>query len=603
MNFRNQKLTFIFFVVWNAIASTSVAQNMVIQKHINEFGALPSDSIDDSKAIEEALVYAQRYCPIKVVLKFDNGKYEFSSKGKKKNSHITLSEMCNLVLKGKDNTEFIMKNVNADGIVIANSKNVTVENISIDYQPLPFTQGIVVAADQKGNSFDVLIDKGFSSPLAENIITKRGRKTRAYLFEPEGGRLTNKFLDQYPVRLSNSTEKKLSKVAEHVYRFYSTNSVTSEFVGHKVVIVGRSKFDAIKVSQSKNVNFNFVNIYSSPSTGFKVINSEGKTTISKSLIIPKPESGRLLSTNADGLHAKFNRAKIILKDSVMTSLGDDGVNIGGAYQNIYKKIADDTLLIEPHQTYREGDTVTITNVNTGLVKTVAIIDKLDRVNWHKKVALRVKLKSPIDNPLSFNKDGSGEIIDVITSVNTTGENSVILNNRFHNIRGRGIMLHGEYTIVKNNHFTNFRGPGIVIGPDFWWGESSSGSHSVIRGNSFDDIFWNNIIIHGGKTLKADQKRAIDDVLIVNNTFKNYGRPNPIIGRGEVGPILYISNASNIHVANNFFGKSFQSNFDGPLVIVDMVQNVDFAKNSFESYPNDWIEYRRGIDKKTVKVVD
>jgi hypothetical protein len=599
MNFVNRNLTVIFLVFLNAIVSNSVAQNRIKQIQVKEFGALPSDLIDDSVAIGKALAYAQRFRPIKVILNFEDGKYEFSSN--EKESHIALSGMSNIVIKGKNNTEFIMKNVNSDGIVITNSKNITIENISIDYQPLPFTQGTIVAANPEENSFDILIQNGFGSPLAESLLTNGHRKTRAYLFQPNTNRLTHNFLDQYPVRVRGGAEKKLSKIGEQTFRFYSSNSVVPDFVGHKVVIVGRSKFDAIKVSNSDNINISFVDIYSSPSTGFKVTNSEGRTVISNSKIIPKPRTGRLLSTNADGLHAKFNRAKIILKNSVMKSMGDDGVNIGGAYQSIYEQVDDHTLIIEPHKTYRKGDTITITDVNTGIVKTLAIIDKLERVIWQNKAALQVKLKSPLDSPLSLSEDDLDQITDLITSVNTTGENSVILNNTFHNIRGRGIMLHGDYSIVKNNRFTNFRGPGIVIGPDFWWGESSSGSHSVIRGNTFDDIFWNNIIIHGGKTLKPDQKRAIDDVFIVQNTFKNYGRPNPIKGRGEVGPILYLSNTSNIYVADNFFGKPFQASYNGPLVIVDMVQDVSFFENSFEIAPKNWISYGQGTDKSSVVI--
>lgn len=571
--------------------------------HIGDFGGHPNDFIDDTEAFNKARAEASKSFSENVIIQFSHGVYRFSSgTSSALHSHIVIENIKNLILRGEGSqTELIMTNSSADGIVINNTSNIKIEKLSIDYQPLPYTQGVVVNVDENNKTFDIQIDEGFNSPLTENLITQKGRKTRAYLFRPSDNKLTSRFSDQYPVKVDGNLEKRLEKTSDGNYRFFSVNSVTHDFVGYKVVVVGRSRYDAIKVNGSSKVTINAVDIYSSPSTGLKIRNSMGRTVVSNSRIIPKPNSERLLSTNADGLHAKFNRAPIVLKNSHMEAMGDDGVNIGGAYQSIYKQLADNILLVEPHGTLKKDDTITVTNRKTGVVKSVAIIKEVERVSYDERDLMKLTLKSSVKSVITVNDGAAVDDSDQITSINTTGQNSLIMNNRFKNIRGRGIMLHGDYSIVKGNHFAGFRGPGVVIGPDFWWGESSSASHSIIKDNTFDDIYWNNIIVHGGHKLSKSGKLATDDLLIEGNRFSNYGRPSPLKGRGEVGPVLFLKNASNTIVRNNTFGEHFEEEYNGPLIILEMVRDISISDNTFSFKPEKWLEYRQGVEVETVEV--
>tara|TARA_Y100001970_G_C14254917_1_gene874544 strand:- start:6090 stop:7844 length:1755 start_codon:yes stop_codon:yes gene_type:complete len=578
-------------------------ESPAILMSLSDYGAIPSDGMDDSAALVKALSSAKNLAPKPVTILMDEGRYEFLTLGNDQHkSHIQIYGFSDLTIRGKGpQTELIMSDSKADGIVINSSSAVRIEQLSIDYQPLPYTQGSVVVANEKDRTFDIQIDEGFNSPLTENLVTQKGRKTRAYLFRPSDNKLTSRFSDQYPLKVDGNLEKRLEKTSDGNYRFFSVNSVTHDFVGYKVVVVGRSRYDAIKVNDSSKVTINAVDIYSSPSTGFKIRNSVGRTIVSNSRIIPKPNSERLLSTNADGLHAKFNRAPIILKNSHMEAMGDDGVNIGGAYQGIYKQLADNILLVEPHRTLKKDDTITVTNRKTGVVKSVAIIKEVERVSYDERDLMKLTLKSSVKSVITVNDGAAVDDSDQITSINTTGQNSLIMNNRFKNIRGRGIMLHGEYSIVKGNHFASFRGPGVVIGPDFWWGESSSASHSIIKDNTFDDIYWNNIIVHGGNELNKSGKLATDDLLIEGNRFTNYGRPSPLKGRGEVGPVLFLKNASNTIVRNNTFGEHFEEGYNGPLIILEMVRDISISDNIFSFKPEKWLEYRQGVEVETVEV--
>src|SRR5690606_7979763 len=47
------------------------------------------------------------------------------------------------------------------GLHIASARGLTLKNLTIDYDPLPFTQGTIVNIDPSGKWYDVRIDPGY----------------------------------------------------------------------------------------------------------------------------------------------------------------------------------------------------------------------------------------------------------------------------------------------------------------------------------------------------------------------------------------------------------------------------------------------------------
>ncbi len=571
--------------------------------HLSEFGGIPNDPKDDTQALNAALQAVSELAPAQIILKLDAGRYLFSSADVPPHrGHVILDGLSNLTLSGVGpETELIMTDTKASGIVLRRCENVRIEQLSVDYDPLPHTQGTIIAADPDKRSFDVEIDPGFPSPLDEHIVTETWRKTRAYLFKPNSTELNTLFFDQYPAWASKGVEARMTHLGGHTFRYHSRNPVQDKFVGYRVAIVGRSNNDAFIFEESTNCSAVSVDLYSAPAAAFKVRHSKEGTTIDHCRVIPKPGTTRLLASNADALHAKFNRGGIHLHNSRFEASGDDGVNIGGAYQAVYEQADPHTLIIQAHNTYKIGDTVTLTDTVYGSVIATSTVKAVGNEKWKGKIAVRITLNEPVETTSTVDDGTPYKQANQLTSIATSGQNSTLIGNDFINIRGRGIMMHGDNSVIEGNTFKGFRGPGIVIGPDFWWGESSSGSHLKILNNHFDDIYWNNIIAHGGKKLSHDYPAASSDILVEGNTFTKYGRPNPIPGRGVVGPILSFSNASDVVIRNNVFGKPHPESKGGPLVVLEKARDIEISKNTFETDKENWLETDEDVDLQSIRI--
>lgn len=57
------------------------------------------------------------------------------------------------------------------GLIIYSSANVTVQNLTADYQPLPFTQLRVVAVDVANSQIQYTVEPGYQDPSAFNGLT------------------------------------------------------------------------------------------------------------------------------------------------------------------------------------------------------------------------------------------------------------------------------------------------------------------------------------------------------------------------------------------------------------------------------------------------
>jgi hypothetical protein len=72
------------------------------------------------------------------------------------------------------------------------------------------------------------------------------------------------------------------------------------------------------------------------------------------------------------------------------------------------------------------------------------------------------------------------------------QNILIVENRFENTFGRGILLAGNSATIQSNTFCKVFGNPIQVQADIvdnYWGEGQGASNVVIRGNRFEDVNW------------------------------------------------------------------------------------------------------------------
>ena len=138
------------------------------------------------------------------------------------------------------------------------------------------------------------------------------------------------------------------------------------------------------------------------------------------------------------------------------------------------------------------------------------------------------------------------------------------------------------SIIRGNHFDTLEGPGIVVSNDGGFlSEGPSGNGTIIENNRFTHIERSNIWINSSVGEQGPAAtRGVTGLRILNNTFENFGGKSHY-GRGEVGNIFFIKNASDLLIKGNRIGES---TVEGALVILKDVGAIAWEDNLVKGQP-------------------
>lgn len=156
---------------------------------VRDFGALGDGVADDAPAINAAIRAATVSEPGATVL-VPQGRYVLATARERssgRTTHALLRDARELIILGEPGSLLLMRDHTADGVLFVGCERVTARGLAIDYDPLPFTQGTVVAVDATARSFDWRLDAGYPDPTEERFV--RATAHRGMLYHPATGRL------------------------------------------------------------------------------------------------------------------------------------------------------------------------------------------------------------------------------------------------------------------------------------------------------------------------------------------------------------------------------------------------------------------------------
>lgn len=560
------------------ITCTSLQAQTIL--NVKDFGALGDGIANDLPAFNQALKVARK-SQSPITIRIPDGQYRLAlDEDATVKSHLHIEGFSNMAIAGDKQAILIMGSPYHQGIGIFKSKNVTIKNLAIDYEKLPFTQGTIVAVSPEKQLIDIRVDKGYPLPTEAHIDGFAGKKNHnvGYIYDPKTKLKLNQYFDQY-------LRKQVQDLGHDIYRYKSSNKVENSMVGKKFAIVGRRKANAIKTDQATDCLIENVHVYSAPACGFNVASS-GLVTINKCSIQHKPGTNRMLSTNADGLHSKWCTTGPTLSNSYFTGMGDDSVNIGGSYAPVIDQVDDYTVIIEAHGTFTNfpTDIVSLDLKTHGHINVGAVIKvKGTRVEGYKKPCLRITFENKLPQMVTWKNNGNDKHkCSQLLNLNACGRGGKVLNNHFYNHRVRGVLMRAPNGIIKGNHFDTLAGPGIIVSNDVGFlSEGPSGEGTLIEDNLFTKIERSNIWINS--SVKNQDKNATQGVVgvkIINNRFENYGGVNAY-GRGVVGNVLYIKNASDVLIENNTIGKPLTQGNEDAKLILKLNGDVTWKNNTVE----------------------
>lgn len=485
---------------------------------VRDFGAVPDDNRDDTKALRKAVEYCRQHPGTTLVIpagvyrlrddKADALEEEVYS-GKMENSAAKVFVPYFPHVKGMNFNGSESVTIEARGAVlmcegwmeplsILNCKNFTVNGLTIDYKHKPFSQGVIKSVSE--TSFTVQFDN--RRQITDEIPILRlmfwndglsGIYHQPYYY-PQRKLLGNNFVE-FKCKISKSLEGSVLS-ALHSFHFRP----------------------AILIQGSQNTVLNEVTIHSQPGMGIVGFDSKDITLNHLSI---EPADGYMFSTNTDATHFACCEGLLKFENCFFRGQGDDATNVHGYYHNIISADGDRATLelvgINTHASAsdvpRVGDRLELVRIST--LAPEGELEVLEVSHEPKSAQSHVRLKGKLpDNIKEYYVCNISKLPQVEFC------NSVVWGQL-----ARGVLIKTRGVKILNNVFKGCTGTAIHVGAESFWKEGSHAKDVTIAGNMIVNCGLGAGCINGAAGIAvaieaSDTKNTIlhEGIRIINNTI-------------------------------------------------------------------------------------
>jgi hypothetical protein len=450
----------------------------------------------------------------------------------------------------------------ARAIDIRDSTNLTIKGLTITYDPLPFTQGEIVAVAADLGSIDVRLDDGYP----QKAYTRATIYDAATQFQKAG--------------INHLWGTTAAFVEAGVVRVTLAGIGRNAAVGDPVTLSGGPEGEphAISMEMSSGTRLEHVTLHTAAGFGLVDTSGDGGTVLDHFRLVPgTPPPGAtkapLLTAIWDGLQFQSLGTGPTVVNSEIRNAGDDSFSITSRAFPVLK--ADGNRLIvgfpdpwraEAHQIgdrlaqFRDGPSVHITDIT-----------KIDYDTADIDPAIRAQVDTAANQGWSkWNLDRSNSVFELTvddSEVFSAGDflynpdrmgNGFVFSDNVVRSPGRGILLKAGDGVIEGNVFEG-GDKAIQIA-----NENEADSHggapfdltirdNVFRGTGYHhDMPWSDQAGSVGMAgANVVSERAYENILIEDNVFE-----------GIRGLNLNISDAEDVTVRRNVFRDTHRTDAGG-----------------------------------------
>ncbi len=470
---------------------------------------------------------------------------------------------------------------------ISDSRNVTIRNLTVDWEPLPHTSGRVVALHPELHAFDLQPQIPADPPP--------GRIVQGILaYNPERQRLADNGWEVYQTQGERDADL-TQRTPDGNLRIFQRRDIPLPQVGWHVVVRHQVYgHDAFVFANCTGVVLEDVTVHAVP--GMAVI-GWGSRDITIRRIRVVPAAGGWMSATADAMHFGACRGTVVVEDSEFAGMGDDAINIHAMYGLATARLDDHTLAVSRarmHPYYDKERTVwdlpgvgDILEYSGGAEPLLAqgqlTVAEAHQDHQMQRTIVRFREVLP-----------AGVGVGTVLSDLSTSPAVRIRNCRVHGNRARGMLLQTRDVVIENCTFEDISGAGVQICTDAqdWW--ESLGSRDVIVKNCIFrrcnfgvarraaalDIFSD---LAGGRQSAAGVHQGLH---LLNNTFED-----------NAGAAIHIGSADGVEVRSNQLRHA-----TSPAVLIVNSRNVKLRDNQVMNGPGG-IDVQGSSDRATISTDD
>jgi hypothetical protein len=431
-------------------------------------------------------------------------------------------------------------------MVFDRCRNVRVKGLTIDYDPLAYTEARIVALPPDKGTVEFEIIAGYPEDTLEERIE---------IYDPVTGELR---------RTDAGWSGDFQPTGPHRYRIAKQKGYRyqpqwdTEQVGD--ILVTTNKFPAhagghaVESSHCVGLKLEDITLYTSPCFGFVEHACDGSTyfhcKIDRRAAADDPVKRgfpRMRSLTADAFHSSEAVRGPAIIGCTAKFQGDDCVNIHGSYHFVMASAANQLRVAAAgRMTIEPGDPVEFLpfqgarppDASARKIEPDAPLSDTEKA-FFQKVDLHPDMKHrlvtgqaacykvTLDRPVELPRGSA------VCSGNRVGNGFVVKDCDFGYNRSRGILIKASRGQVIGNKIAHGWMAAVLVSPEYWWSEAASSSDVVISGNVISGCRRAAIEIVApggdGHPLPAGAHRNIS---IVGNTIAASAWPNIFVTSTE-----------------------------------------------------------------------
>ncbi|MFC1765192.1 right-handed parallel beta-helix repeat-containing protein [Planctomycetota bacterium] len=494
----------------------------------------------------------------KKLIEINPGRYRVTPRNR---AHLRLQNLDNLSIDATGVEMVCTETTRA--LTIENCRALTLIGLTIDYDPLPFTQGRIVNMSPDGLIHDIELFEGY--PTSGEIT---GTKYEIFRSDTR----TLRFGSYYGCTVTSPEPGRLRVVKPDNYRNQHPEQVGDIIATACANAPGGSIPHAVHIKNSNQVKLEAVRLYASNCFGF--FETHCKENVYRQCIVQrrpamtdiKPRADpRIRSLNADAYHSKYAEVGPSYIECEAQFQGDDCVAINGDYHMIMATLGNELrVLAKKELNIVEGDSVELISYEGLRLPDAIVVSVTPDGNINNSEKAFLKSQRMNDN-LKNNRQGSLTkafriLVDrnitlpmgsLICSAHRIGNGFIVMDCTFGFNRSRGILVKASQGIIQGNQLEGCWGSAIKLAPEYWWLEAGSSMDVVINDNDIRNCLERAIVVssQGGQG-QVSPAGAHTNITINGNRIVN----SPI-------PQIRVTSTDQLNIENNTILDSRQLRLD------------------------------------------